>query len=178
MSYVRKVALKQAVKVDSGMLDKETAITGAGFQEFDRIDRKILDWFSRNNYSSIAAMAKDLDISAGSVRRHLGRLKKAGVVKMTIVAQPVKLGFPLIVLIRFVMERGTAEPAMQKLARFRCIRWMASITGRNDLLAYCWFRSAEELINFLEVDTRLFTGIKETEVFYCLQVVKGLYTQK
>jgi DNA-binding Lrp family transcriptional regulator len=149
----------------------------ANQEQFDGIDQKMLAWFGENDFSSVSEMSKDLGISTGQLRHHLRDLRKSGVVRMAMVAEPEKLGFNLIVLIRFVMAHGTADETIRKLAKHRPIKWLASITGRNDLLAYCWFRSTRDLTDFLQNQTKDLKGIKETEVFFCMQVLKGLYTQ-
>lgn len=55
------------------------------------------------------------------------------------------------------------------------IKWVATTTGRFDLLSLAAFRSTDELSDFLETEIASIGGLRSVETYICLEVKKGRF---
>ena len=139
------------------------------------LDEKLIHRLGEDARQSSETLAKQLNISPATVRRRLRKLIRSGIIRVVAVADPVKAGFPLTAAITFDIAHEKLEVAVQKLAGYSAIKWVATTTGRFDVLALATFRSTEELSDFVQRELVKIEGLRDTETSICLQVKKGRY---
>ena len=120
-------------------------------------------------------LARQLHLSSATVRRRLKVLKQSGVIRITALVDPEKMGVPVITIMAMNVMRDKLESAVQLLASKPEIRFLSSTTGRFDIITCAWFHSTEELTRFVQQDLAKVPGLQDSETFICLQVSKGRY---
>jgi len=143
----------------------------------DSLDKRLLELLGENASQSGEALAKKLDVSPSTVRRRIRRLNQSGILRTAALVHPAKVGFPLVAVMAFDVSHDKLESVTEKLAARPEVKFVTTTTGRFDVLAFVWFRSTDELSEFVQKDLATVDGIRDTETFLCLQVKKGLYTQ-
>lgn len=141
----------------------------------DRIDQQLIELLGQDAHQKSVALAKQLGVSSATVRRRLARLIKSGIIGITAVVDPSKVGYPLTALIAFDIAHDKLQSVTQMLAGKPEITWVATTTGRFDIIALAWFHSTEELSDFLQREVSAMEGLRDTETFICLHVEKARY---
>ena len=139
------------------------------------IDRELIQLLEKDASQTSAALARQLSVSPATVRRRLKRLTQSGVLRITALVDPDKMGTPIIAIIAMNLMRDKLESATQLLASKPEIKFLSTTTGRFDIMICTWFHSTKELTNFVQKDLAQLPGLKDTETFICLQVIKGRY---
>jgi len=141
----------------------------------DSLDQELVRLLEKDALQTSEALARQLCVSSATVRRRLKRLKQSGVLHITALVDPNKMGVPVIAIIAMNIMHDKLELTSQLLSSKPEVRFLSTTTGRFDIIACAWFHSTEELTNFLQKDLAEVPGLKDTETFICLQVSKGRY---
>ena len=138
-------------------------------------DERLIQLLGKDAQQTSEALAKQLNVSAATVRRRLKRLIENGVIRIMASADAKKLGFPLTAIIAFNVAHDNINSAMQTLSSQPEVKWISTTTGRFDVLAMVLFRSTDELSEFIHTQVAKIDGIRDSETFICLHVKKGKY---
>jgi Lrp/AsnC family transcriptional regulator for asnA, asnC and gidA len=142
----------------------------------DSVDKQLLVLMSKDARQSSETIARNLNVSAATVRRRLSRLIKNGVLHIVGVADPATIGQGLGVVINLDVEHRHVNTIMKWLIDRAEIKWATVTTGRFDIVAIARFESTEHLARFFAEDLMGLKGIKDTETLVSLDVKKGRYT--
>ena len=142
----------------------------------DSIDKQLVRLMGQDARQNSEVLAKNLDISPASVRRRLRKLIKQDLLRIVGIADPAELGFALGVVINLDVEHNKLEPVIKWLINRTEIKWVATTTGKFDIIAIGRFETTEHLSKFLTNDLTKLEGIKDTETLLSLDVIKGRYT--
>lgn len=143
----------------------------------DSLDKRLLEMLGENALQSGEILAKKLGVSSSTIRRRMRRLNQSGIVKVSALVHPTEVGYPLLTVIAFDVAHDMVDMVAQALTKRPEVKWVTSTTGRYDVLAFAWFRSTDELSDFLQKGLSGVNGIRDTETYICLQVKKGQYIQ-
>jgi Lrp/AsnC family transcriptional regulator for asnA, asnC and gidA len=124
---------------------------------------------------SYAAIGKAVGLSEAAVRQRVQRLTDAGVMQVVAVTDPLELGFARQAMIGIKAE-GALEPIADKLAAMDEIEYVVITAGSFDLLAEVLCESDEHLLRVLSDRIRQIDGVKVTETFVYLKLVKQTYS--
>ena len=142
---------------------------------YDGVDEQLITLLGQDARQSSEALARQLGLSAATIRRRLKKLLKSGVIRTIALVDPAKSGFPLTAIIAFDVAHDKLQSTTKMLAEKLEIRWVASTTGRFDIIALARFHSTNELSDFLQNQVSNIEGLHDTETFICLNVNKGSY---
>jgi Lrp/AsnC family transcriptional regulator for asnA, asnC and gidA len=142
----------------------------------DSVDKQLVTLMGKDAQQSSETLAKQLNISAATVRRRLRRLIKNDILRIVGVADPAKFGLGLGVIINLDVEQNKLDSVMDWLINRPEIKWAATTTGRFDIITIARFESTEHLSNFFTKELTGLPGIKDTETLVSLDVRKGRYT--
>lgn len=132
----------------------------------------MIELIAQDPLLSSAGLAKQLYVSAATVRRRRKRLVESGVLRVLLLPDPYKTGFPVTCVIALHIDHSCLDSALAALAAKREVRWLASTTGRFDALAMAYFASTDEIHDFMVGSLTDVPGIKDSETFVCLSVRK------
>jgi len=124
---------------------------------------------------SYAAIGKAVGLSEAAVRQRVQRLTDAGIMQVVAVTDPLEMGFARQAMIGIKAE-GALEPIADELAAMDEIEYVVITAGSFDLLAEVLCESDEQLLKVLSERVRSIKGVKVTETFVYLKLVKQTYS--
>ena len=142
----------------------------------DSVDEQIVRLLGKDARQNSETLAKQLNLSAATVRRRLRRLIHSDLLSIVGVVEPSDFGFPLIAVIALDVDHGKVESALEELSKRTGVRFVSTTTGRYDIIILARFRSTEYLSEFVTKELANLEGVKDSETFICMQVKKGLRT--
>lgn len=153
----------------TGTPDKNTAVL------LDDIAKAIIRELQLDGRKSYAAIGKAVGLSEAAVRQRVQRLTDAGVMQVVAVTDPLEMGFARQAMIGIKAE-GALEPIAEELAAMDEIEYVVITAGSFDLLAEVLCESDEQLLKVLSERVRSIKGVKVTETFVYLKLVKQTYS--
>ena len=141
----------------------------------DSIDKQLVRLLGQDARQNSETLAKQLNVSAATVRRKLRKLIRSDMLHIVGLVDPNKFGFPLAVIIALDVAHDKLESASEVLVKRPEIKWVSSTTGRFDIIALARFPSTESLSDFMIKELTQMEGVKNSETFICLGVKKGCY---
>jgi Lrp/AsnC family transcriptional regulator for asnA, asnC and gidA len=154
--------------VRTGNPDKNQAL-------LDDLSKAIIEQLQVDGRRSYAAIGKAVGLSEAAVRQRVQRLTDAGVMQVVAVTDPLELGFARQAMIGIKAE-GALEPIADELAKMDEIEYVVITAGSFDLLAEVLCESDEHLLRVLSERIRAIEGVKVTETFVYLKLVKQTYS--
>ncbi len=139
------------------------------------LDKSLIELLGEDATQSSEALAKQLDVSAATVRRRTKRLVKDGTIRIVAVADPNKVGLPLATLLALDVSHERLDEVSEELAKHRQVNWVSTTTGQFNVMALVRLSSTDELANFMEKELSNLEGVRSSETLICLRVKKGQY---
>ena len=135
-------------------------------------DKQLIKLLEQDAWQTSETLARPLNVSSATVRRRLKRLVQNGMLRA--VAVQVDTGDTRVeAMIALNVSHESLDNVLQALTRQREAKWVASTTGRLDVLVVFEFNSTEELFQYVRSKLTRIEGIKDSETFVCLHVEKG-----
>ena len=141
----------------------------------DDLDRKIIELLQINGRASNARIARAVGVSEGTVRRRLRRLVQDEIIRVVAVPDPEKMGLSTVALIGIQADPDKLDDVAERLAALPETQYVSLTTGSFDLFIWVALLSSEELGNFLRHRVGVVTGVRRTETFVNLVIVKKGY---
>ena len=117
----------------------------------DEIDRKIINLFQEDGRMSYRKIAKELDISIGTVHNRIDKLTKNGVIKkFTPVIDHKKLGYALTTVIGVRVKGGVLKNWEDRTAYHKNVLCVYDVTGEFDAILIARFKDTQELDQFVK----------------------------
>lgn len=85
---------------------------------------------------------------------------------------PTKLGYDSEALIGIQIDPDKVELAANKVAKLDHTRWVAMTTGTYDVFVWVTLPNPEALGRFIRIEIGAIEGVRRTETFVNLQVMK------
>ena len=139
--------------------------------KLDALDDAIIKILERDAWLDSEMLANKLQVSSSTIRRRIKRLKQTGVLRAVAVVDVSKTGIPLTAMIALDVEGQNIDTVIKVVAGLRPVKWVATTTGRFDIIALARFRSNVELSEFITGQLMKVKGIKDSETFVCLHVI-------
>jgi Lrp/AsnC family transcriptional regulator for asnA, asnC and gidA len=156
------------VAVRTGNPDKNQTL-------LDDTSKAIIEQLQLDGRRSYAAIGKAVGLSEAAVRQRVQRLTEAGVMQVVAVTDPLELGFDRQAMIGIKAE-GSLEPIANELAKMDEVEYVVITAGSFDILAEVLCESDEHLLQVLSERVRQIEGVKATETFVYLKLVKQTYS--
>ena len=141
----------------------------------DDLDRKLIGLLQVNGRASNAGIAREVGVSEGTVRRRLRRLIQEGIVRVVGVPDPQKMGLNTVALVGIQADPDKMDSVAAKLAQLSEVQYVSLTTGSYDIFIWVAMASSEELGQFLRQKVGVTAGIRRTETFVHLAIVKKGY---
>jgi Lrp/AsnC family transcriptional regulator, regulator for asnA, asnC and gidA len=141
----------------------------------DDLDRRIVDALVQDGRRPFVKIAHDLHVSEATVRQRVAKLTAEGVMQITAVTNPLKLGYEVICMLGLSVEAAHAKAAAEVLVGFDEVTYLIACTGRYDLLAEVTCRSGDHLLEFMNERLGEVPGLQASESFGYLSVLKESY---
>ncbi len=141
----------------------------------DEVDRQILLHLQRDGRLTNSEIGRRLGLAEGTIRRRIERMLAEGIAHIAAVANPFKIGLPIVVLIGIDVDPPRMEEAARRLVEMRQVRYVGYSTGTYDIIVEALFPSNQALLHFLTRELAKIRGIRKTETSLQLDVLKRSY---
>jgi len=141
----------------------------------DEIDRSIISALQIDGRVPFAQIAAQLNVSPGMIRMRYNRLVKKGFLKVTAITDPLLMGYTTMAMIGIRTEGDKLLEVAGKIAALDEVIYLIAVSGRFELLAEVVCRDHADLLRFLSEKLYAIDGVRETESFMHLKIVKEIY---
>lgn len=139
----------------------------------DSIDQELIQLLEQDALQTSVELAGQLYMSSATIRRRLRRLKQSGVIRITAIPDPKRVGLPVIAVVAFQIFHEKAKLFRKVLSARKEVKCLYTTSGRFDAIALMWFASTEHLFDFMDNDVGKIEGVRTTETFVCLHTEKS-----
>jgi len=146
----------------------------ASFQ-LDEIDERIVQALKEDGRMSFAEIARRLDVSPGMIRQRYFDLVANRVVQVVAVTNPTLVGYDSVALIGVRVDGSRLREIAREIAAFKEVIYLVLCAGSFDILVEVVCRDNAHLLRFLSENLRALEGVRSTETFVYLEIVKETY---
>lgn len=143
-------------------------------EELSDLDKQIIGHLQQDGRRPFTQIAAALGVSEAAVRARTNRLVERGFLQIVGVADPKKLGFQQA-LIGIRVVPGRIVEVAEALAALAEVDYVVVTAGRYDILIETVSEDNEDLLRFLDERLQRIDGVRETETFPYLRLVKQTY---
>ena len=142
----------------------------------DPIDRRIVAALQHDGRRPFTRIAADLGLSEAAVRQRVARLQDSGVMQIVAVADPAVLGFKAIAMVGISVDGRSRTRVAEAVRRLPEVSYLVLTAGSYDLLAEVICVDNDHLLRLLSEDLAGIEGVRATDTFVYLKLVKEAYT--
>ena len=144
-------------------------------ERLDDIDKYIIQAMRKDGREAFAQIAEDLKVSPGMIRQRYNRLVKLGYLKVVAVTNPLMMGKRTMAMIGIRTDGRKMLEVANKLIKFDEVVYIVVVSGRYDILIEVFCSDHEDMLNFMTEKLAKVDGVRETESFMHLKIVKEIY---
>ena len=144
-------------------------------EDVSALDKRIIEHLQADGRRPFTQIAADLGVSEAAVRARTIRLVERGVLQVVGVTDPLRLGFQQMAMIGVKCQAERLMAVAEEIAGFPEVDYVVVTAGSYDLLVETVAEDNEALLRFLAERLRRVEGVRETETFVYLRMVKQTY---
>ncbi|WP_078392241.1 Lrp/AsnC family transcriptional regulator [Shouchella patagoniensis] len=145
-------------------------------EKLDELDFLILGIFQKDGKCSYSEVARNLNVSEGTVRQRTKKMRTNEVFDFMICINPEKLGLSVKAIISLNTKLGKQDQVGKWLASFNEIHEVSSFSGYHDLMIQAYFKDNEALVQFVNNDLARSDGIAAIDVSIQLMEYKNSFS--
>lgn len=157
------------------MSEGRSRAANARGHDISELDKRIIEQLQEDGRRPFTQIAADLGVSEAAVRARTNRLTERGILQIVGVTDPLKLGFQQWAMIGIRCEAARLMEVAEALAAFPETDYVVVTAGSYDILVEAVAEDNEALLRFLSERLRKIPGIRETETFVYLRLMKQSY---
>jgi Lrp/AsnC family transcriptional regulator for asnA, asnC and gidA len=143
--------------------------------ETDKIDLQIIDALRKDGRVAFAQIAEQLNVSPGMIRLRYNRLIEQGYLKVVAITNPLRMGFKTMAMIGIRADGSKLLEVAEKISRLEEVIYLVVSSGQFDLFAEVVCRDHEDLLRFITEKLSTIEGVRASESFLHLKIVKEVY---
>ena len=120
-------------------------------------------------------IARELRVAESTVRRRIEWLIREGYIEISALTDPLKIGFPVWVVVEIQVDLPQIEAVTDALAQLPEIFFIGVTTGAFDIFFTAVFRSNDELYRFISRELAKIPGIRHTATSSILRLAKRTF---
>ena len=144
-------------------------------EEVSDLDKRIIEHLQQDGRRPFTQIAGELGVSEAAVRARTNRLVERGIIQIVGVTDPLKLGFQQMAMVGVRCERDKLVAVAEAVAGFAEVDYVVITAGTYDLLIETVCEDNAALLDFLATKLRGIEGVRDTETFVYLRMVKQTY---
>lgn len=141
----------------------------------DETDAKIIEALQADGRVAFTQIAEQLNVSPGMIRQRYNRLVEQGFLKVVAITNPLRMGFKTMAMIGIRAEGSKLLEVADKVSKLDEVIYMVVASGRFDIFAEVVCRDHEHLLQFITEKLSTIDGVRESESFLHLKIVKEIY---
>jgi Lrp/AsnC family transcriptional regulator, regulator for asnA, asnC and gidA len=143
--------------------------------EVSDLDKRIIEHLQADGRRPFTQIAADLGVSEAAVRARTNRLIERGILQVVGVTDPLRLGFQQMAMIGIRCDSDKLIEVSEQVAEMPEVDYVVITAGTYDLIIETVSEDNEALLRFLTEKLRAIDGVRETETFVYLRMVKQTY---
>jgi Lrp/AsnC family transcriptional regulator, regulator for asnA, asnC and gidA len=151
------------------------ARNGRGPEEVSDLDKRIIEHLQEDGRRPFTQIAGELNVSEAAVRARTNRLVDRGILQIVGVTDPLKLGFQQMAMVGIRCERDRLVQVAEAVGAFPEVDYVVITAGTYDVLIEVVCEDNAALLDFLADKLRAIDGVRDTETFVYLRMVKQTY---
>ncbi|MCE9647358.1 MAG: Lrp/AsnC family transcriptional regulator [Chloroflexi bacterium] len=152
------------------------SIIGSGQSgRLDQIDQHIIEAMRKDGREAFAQIAEQLNVSPGMIRQRYNRLVELGYLKVVAVTNPLMMGMRTMALIGIRTDGRKMLQVAENVAKIQEVVYLVVVSGRYDIIAEVFCKDDEDMLKFLTEKLAKVDGIRETESFMHMKIMKEIY---
>lgn len=144
-------------------------------QPLDEIDQSIIEAMRVDGRISFSRIASQQGVSPGMIRLRYNRLVEMGVLKVVAISNPLHMGYQTMALIGIRVDGSELLKVADKISKLDEVVYLIITSGRFDLFAEVMCRDHADLLKFLTEKLTSIEGVRDSESFMHLKIVKEVY---
>ena len=148
---------------------------GNSRERLDEIDHHIINALRADGRVAFAQLAEQLKVSPGMIRQRYNRLVDLGYLKVVAVTNPLMMGKRTVTMIGIRTDGRKMMEVANKIAKFDEVVYIVATSGRYDLMLEVFCQDHEDMFKFMTEKLAKVDGVRETESFIYLKIVKEIY---
>jgi Lrp/AsnC family transcriptional regulator for asnA, asnC and gidA len=144
-------------------------------RELDEIDQQIISALQKDGREAFAQIAERLKVSPGMIRVRYNRLVDLCVLRVVAITNPLRMGFKTMAMIGIKVDIGRLMEIANRVAALDEVIYLIVASGRFDIVAEVVCFDQDDLLRFLTERLAMIEGIRETESFVHLKIIKEVY---
>ncbi len=148
---------------------------GRNADEVSELDKRIIEHLQQDGRRPFTQIAAELGVSEAAVRARTNRLVERGILQVVGVTDPLKLGFQQMAMVGIRCERDRLVGVAEAVAAFPEVDYVVITAGTYDVLIEVVCEDNAALLDFLAQRLRAIEGVRDTETFVYLRMVKQTY---
>jgi len=141
----------------------------------DKIDRAIIKALKEDGRTPYSRIAEQLRVSPGMIRQRVQRLNEQGILQVVAVTNPLKIGYHTMAFIGVKAEGNRLQEIARQIATFEEVIYLSICSGAFNLLVEVLCLDNSHLLLFLTEKLYSVEGVRDTETFISLDIVKEIY---
>jgi Lrp/AsnC family transcriptional regulator for asnA, asnC and gidA len=139
------------------------------------LDQKIITALRPDGRSSNREVARRLGLSEATVRQRIKKLQKANKIRIGVVMDVVRTGFPVSAWVRLSVQSRFLNKAVASICNMSQTTYVARVSGRLNVLFVIFSSTHNELLKLLNANVRTLQGVEAFEVRTITKTAKHDY---
>ncbi len=144
-------------------------------QGLDETDLRIIEALRKDGRVAFAQIAEQLNVSPGMIRLRYNRLVEQGYLKVVAITNPLRMGYRTMAMIGIRVDGSKLLEVAEKIAKLEEVIYLIISSGRFDFFAEVVCRDHEDLLRFITEKLSTVDGVRESESFMHLKIIKEVY---
>lgn len=144
-------------------------------EKLDQTDLAIIEALQKDGRVAFAQIAEQLGVSPGMIRQRYNRLADQGVLKVVAITNPLRMGYKTMAMIGIRVDGSKLLDVAEKISKLEEVIYLVISSGRFDIFAEVVCRDHEDLLRFITEKLATIDGVRESESFMHLKIVKEVY---
>ena len=145
------------------------------YASLDETDLNIIEALRKDGRVAFAQIAEQLGVSPGMIRQRYTRLVEQGFLKIVAVTNPLRMGYKTMAMIGIRVDGSKLLSVAEKISKLDEVIYMVISSGRFDIFAEVVCRDHGDLLRFITEKLSTIDGVRESESFMHLKIVKEVY---
>jgi Lrp/AsnC family transcriptional regulator, regulator for asnA, asnC and gidA len=142
--------------------------------QLDRLDKQIIIALEEDGRRPYRDIARDLGTPEATIRSRVNRLRSSGLIHITAVGDPQKLGVSVNAISLIRVKPGTTKETAERLSSFPNVRFVGISFGSADIIIQTLHASVQELHEFISLHVpKAIPAVTATETFQLADVLKS-----
>lgn len=141
----------------------------------DSFDYKIIAALQKDGRMPFSQIAQELGVSPGMVRLRYNRLVEQGFLQVCAITNPLRMGYKMMALIGIRVDGHKLMEVADQISQLEEVIYLILTSGSYDIFAEIVCRDRAHLLQFLSERLYQIEGVRESESFIHLKIIKEIY---